>query len=324
MKERFKRYLEQAFRKIRPTKAAMEYRLETLTKLEEAAQDYRIKGMTDDEAIYRLCIDSLGDFDAKLQEFDRNLTEVPKKNSLKRNIAVGAIGSVAAIIALYLILSLTGAVGWGMSWLILLGAVVAAVVAVDVVLMLKAFKDDKFLVARLFNVGTVILVFVFMYLCIHLSVHPGYDWYIFLCMVPAAGIMDIASDMEVFGPVVPIITFETDEEAVEIANQSKYGLSSCVITQDMHAAFFYAERIESSAVWINGSSALRHNDQPFGGCKSTGVGNEGAGYSCAEFTRHKTVGFHNVTPRKHLLKREDGTGAVLAEVRKMVEAQLDQ
>lgn len=192
MKERFKSYLEQAFRKIRPTKAAMEYRLETLTKLEEAAQDYRIKGMTDDEAIYQLCIDSLGDFDAKLQEFDRNLTEVPKKNNLKRNIAVGAIGSVAAIIALYLILSLTGAVGWGMSWLILLGAVVAAVVAVDVVLMLKAFKDDKFLVARLFNVGTVILVFVFMYLCIHLSVHPKYDWYIFLCMVPAAGIMDIA------------------------------------------------------------------------------------------------------------------------------------
>ena len=192
MKERFKSYLEQAFRKIRPTKAAMELRLETLTKLEEAAQDYRIKGMTDDEAIYQLCIDSLGDFDAKLQEFDRNLTEVPKKNNLKRNIAVGAIGSVAAIIALYLILSLTGAVGWGMSWLILLGAVVAAVVAVDVVLMLKAFKDDKFLVARLFNVGTVILVFIFMYLCIHLSVHPRYDWYIFLCMVPAAGIMDIA------------------------------------------------------------------------------------------------------------------------------------
>ena len=149
MKERFKSYLEQAFRKIRPTKAAMEYRLETLTKLEEAAQDYRIKGMTDDEAIYQLCIDSLGDFDAKLQEFDRNLTEVPKKNNLKRNIAVGAIGSVAAIIALYLILSLTGAVGWGMSWLILLGAVVAAVVAVDVVLMLKAFKDDKFLVVSL-------------------------------------------------------------------------------------------------------------------------------------------------------------------------------
>lgn len=130
--------------------------------------------------------------------------------------------------------------------------------------------------------------------------------------------MDIAKDMEVFGPCIPIITFDTDEEAIEIANQSSYGLSSCVITQDMHKAFHYAERIESSAVWINGSSALRHNDQPFGGCKATGIGNEGAGYSCAEFTRLKTVGFHNVTPRKHLFEYEDGTGAVLSDVRRMV------
>lgn len=192
MKERFKSYLEAAFRKIRPTKAAMELRLETLTKLEEAAQDYRIKGMTDDEAIYRLCIDSLGDFDAKLQEFDRSLTEVPKKNNQKRYIAMGAIGAVAVIVALYLVLSITGAFAWSVSWLLPLGAIVAAVVAADVVLLLKGFKSDKFLVARLFNVATVILVFVFMYLCIRLSVHPRFDWYIFLCMVPAAGIMDIA------------------------------------------------------------------------------------------------------------------------------------
>lgn len=131
--------------------------------------------------------------------------------------------------------------------------------------------------------------------------------------------MDIAKDMEVFGPVVPIITFETDEEAVAIANQSKYGLSSCVITQDMHKAFYYAEAIESSAVWVNGSSALRHNDQPFGGCKGTGIGNEGAGYSCEEFTRRKTIGFRNVSPKQHLFQHQDGTGAVLADVRKIVE-----
>ena len=131
--------------------------------------------------------------------------------------------------------------------------------------------------------------------------------------------MDVASDMEIFGPVISVIPFETDEEAIEIANQSKYGLSSSVITLDMKKAFYYAERIESSAVWINGSSALRHNDQPFGGCKGTGIGNEGAGYSCEEFTRKKTVGFHNITPRKHLLERQDGTGAVLNDVRKMVE-----
>ena len=61
MTERFKKYLEAEFRKISPTKAAMEYRKDTLVKLEELAQDYRIKGMTDDEAIYNACISSLGD-----------------------------------------------------------------------------------------------------------------------------------------------------------------------------------------------------------------------------------------------------------------------
>lgn len=131
--------------------------------------------------------------------------------------------------------------------------------------------------------------------------------------------MDVAKDMEIFGPVISVITFDTDEEAVEIANQSSYGLSSSVITKDMKAAFYFSEEIESAAVWINGSSALRHNDQPFGGCKSTGIGNEGAGYSPAEFTRMKTVAFHNVVKREHLFEREDGTSVVLNDVRRIVE-----
>ena len=131
--------------------------------------------------------------------------------------------------------------------------------------------------------------------------------------------MDIAKDMEVFGPVVPIITFETDEEAVAIANQSKYGLSASVITNDLKKSWYYTENVESSAVWVNGSSALRHNDQPFGGCKGTGVGNEGAGYSCAEFTRLKTYGFCDVSPKKRLMAHEDGMGDFLADVRRMAE-----
>ncbi|MGI6212390.1 MAG: aldehyde dehydrogenase family protein [Anaerovoracaceae bacterium] len=129
--------------------------------------------------------------------------------------------------------------------------------------------------------------------------------------------MDIATDMEVFGPVVPIITFDTDDEAIAIANASKYGLSSSVITKDMKKAFYFAERIESSAVWINGSSALRHNDQPFGGFKSTGIGCEGGGYSCEEFSRRKTYGFCGVSPKKRMFKSEDGLGDFLAGVRKV-------
>ena len=136
--------------------------------------------------------------------------------------------------------------------------------------------------------------------------------------------MDIACDMEVFGPVVPIITFETDEEAVEIANQSKYGLSACVITKDLKKSFYYTEHIESSAVWVNGSSALRHNDQPFGGCKSTGIGCEGAGYSCAEFTRLKTYGFCDVSPKKRLYEHEDGMGDFLSSFRAQVAEQMKE
>jgi acyl-CoA reductase-like NAD-dependent aldehyde dehydrogenase len=137
--------------------------------------------------------------------------------------------------------------------------------------------------------------------------------------------MDIAKDMEVFGPVVPIITFTTDEEAVEIANQSMYGLSASVITKDLKKAYYFTENIESSAVWVNGSSALRHNDQPFGGTKSTGIGVEGGGYTCAEFSRLKTYGFCDVSPKERLYEHEDGMGDFLAferytsEVQKLAE-----
>lgn len=120
--------------------------------------------------------------------------------------------------------------------------------------------------------------------------------------------MDIAKDMEVFGPVIPLIEFETDEEAVAIANQSKYGLSASVITKDLKKAFYFAENIESSAVVVNGSSALRHNDQPFGGCKQTGIGTEGALTSCEEFARMKSYHFCDVSPKEHLYSTPDGVG----------------
>ena len=52
---------------------------------------------------------------------------------------------------------------------------------------------------------------------------------------------DVAKDMEIFGPVVPIIGFDTDEEAIEIANSSKFGLSSCVFSSNQKRAFKVAE-----------------------------------------------------------------------------------
>lgn len=65
-------------------------------------------------------------------------------------------------------------------------------------------------------------------------------------------------------------------------------------------------------MWVNGSSALRHNDQPFGGTKATGIGVEGGGYTCAEFSRMKTYGFCDISPKERLYNHEDGMGDFLA------------
>ena len=66
MKERFKTYLEEQFRQIAPTKAAMEYRISMLTKMTDRAQELKIKGMTDDELIYNTVVGELGDFASTL------------------------------------------------------------------------------------------------------------------------------------------------------------------------------------------------------------------------------------------------------------------
>ena len=82
MIDRFKRYLEREFKAIKPTQAAMEYREEMLTDLLEKEQDLRIKGMTDDELIYDMCIDSLGDVRQKLIYFESRNVKV--KNTKRK------------------------------------------------------------------------------------------------------------------------------------------------------------------------------------------------------------------------------------------------
>ncbi|MGI6005960.1 MAG: aldehyde dehydrogenase family protein [Ruminococcus sp.] len=99
--------------------------------------------------------------------------------------------------------------------------------------------------------------------------------------------MDIASDMEVFGPVFPLIPFDTEEEAVEIANNSIYGLSSGLMTKDMNRAFRVGRKLKAGAAVVNGSGGYRHLDQPFGGYKQSGIGREGLSISLEEFSHIK-------------------------------------
>lgn len=105
---------------------------------------------------------------------------------------------------------------------------------------------------------------------------------------------DVAIDMEIFGPVVPIIPFDTVEEAIEIANRSKFGLCGCVFTQDMKTAFRVANALECGGAVINGASFYRSFEMPFGGYKFSGIGTEGVMSTFNEMTRTKSVVLKNI------------------------------
>ncbi len=105
---------------------------------------------------------------------------------------------------------------------------------------------------------------------------------------------DVASDMEIFGPVVPIITFDTIEEAIEIANSSKFGLCGCVFTENMKTAMKVCNALECGGTVINGASFFRSFEMPFGGYKYSGIGTEGVMSTFDEVTRTKTIVLKNI------------------------------
>ncbi len=105
---------------------------------------------------------------------------------------------------------------------------------------------------------------------------------------------DVAKDMEIFGPVVPVIEFDTVEEAIEIANGSKFGLCGCVFTADMKTAVKVCNALECGGTVINGASFFRSFEMPFGGYKYSGVGTEGVMSTFDEVTRTKTIVLKNI------------------------------
>ena len=107
--------------------------------------------------------------------------------------------------------------------------------------------------------------------------------------------MAVAKDMEIFGPVIPIIGFDSIDEAIEIANQSIYGLSGGIITSDMKKAIKVSEKLECGGFVVNGASFFRSFEQPFGGWKYSGIGNEGIMTTLREMSRTKTVILKNIT-----------------------------
>lgn len=106
--------------------------------------------------------------------------------------------------------------------------------------------------------------------------------------------MPVAGQLEIFGPVFPVIGFDTVEEAIEIANGSPYGLHAGVRTASMKTAMKFATELQCGCVVIGGSGNYRSAHQAFGGYKQTGVGREGVGYTLNEFTQTKTVALRSI------------------------------
>ncbi|TAN70269.1 MAG: aldehyde dehydrogenase family protein, partial [Magnetospirillum sp.] len=94
---------------------------------------------------------------------------------------------------------------------------------------------------------------------------------------------------ETFGPLVSIIRARDSEEALEIANDSNYGLSAAVITNDLQKAMDLALRLESGAVHLNDCTIYDEPHVPFGGVKDSGMGREGGRWSMEEMTETKWV-----------------------------------
>ncbi|WP_018133123.1 5-carboxymethyl-2-hydroxymuconate semialdehyde dehydrogenase [Effusibacillus pohliae] len=93
---------------------------------------------------------------------------------------------------------------------------------------------------------------------------------------------------EIFGPVLAVIPFQTEAEAIRLANDVKYGLAAYVWTSDLKRAHTVAQAIESGMVWIN-SQNVRDLRAPFGGTKYSGIGREGGHYSFEFYTEVQTV-----------------------------------
>jgi succinate-semialdehyde dehydrogenase/glutarate-semialdehyde dehydrogenase len=94
---------------------------------------------------------------------------------------------------------------------------------------------------------------------------------------------------EIFGPVAPVITFSSEDEAIELANDTEFGLVAYAYTESLTKAITVAERLETGMVGIN-QGIVSNPAAPFGGVKASGLGREGGHEGIEEYLETKYVG----------------------------------
>ena len=113
-------------------------------------------------------------------------------------------------------------------------------------------------------------------------------WYIRPTIIEGLNEQCRTNQEEIFGPVVTIQPFDTEEEAIELANSTSYGLAATVWTENLTRAHSVANQINSGIVWVN-CWLLRDLRTPFGGTKNSGVGREGGWEALRFFTEPKNI-----------------------------------
>lgn len=113
-------------------------------------------------------------------------------------------------------------------------------------------------------------------------------FYIEPTLIEGLGSSSRVNQEEIFGPVATLIPFETEQEVIEMANSTNYGLSASVWTQDISKAQRVSQKLQTGIVWIN-TWMLRDLRTPFGGVKDSGVGREGGNYALSFMSEIKNI-----------------------------------
>jgi len=116
----------------------------------------------------------------------------------------------------------------------------------------------------------------------------GDGWFVEPTIIVDAPLSARVCREEIFGPVVVVQPFDTEDEVVDIANDTKYGLNAMVFTENLSRAHRVADRLKAGTVWVN-CFFIRDLRAPFGGVGESGVGREGGDFSREFFTEPKAV-----------------------------------
>jgi len=114
--------------------------------------------------------------------------------------------------------------------------------------------------------------------------------------VPPTVLVGVTRDMtvaqeEIFGPIACVMRFDTEDEAIEIANGTAYGLTAALITKDHFRASVLADRLEAGMIFVNNYMRRAFLGSPFGGVKGSGFGRENSEATLHEFVRAKNIRF---------------------------------